>query len=129
MKLTLKAGPGATKISLQDALKFIGAQAIEAGEKRGEIETRGPWSTISKYTALAVTATWRDAPGGPYVDEYTLHGDRVLSGARSSGYELEGHVSIDGVKRSAFTSSIMFEIQETGRLVDVAVIHARSIKS
>lgn len=128
MKLTLKAGPGCTPIHLADALTFIGADAIAAGEKRGEIQTRGPWNIITSYKALTTTAAWYDAPGGPRVDEYTLYGDRVLSGAKESGYNLEGHVSIDGVKRSAFTSSIMFEIIETGKLVDVAVIHARTAR-
>lgn len=126
--LTLKAGAGSTLISQADALKFIGAEAIEAGEKRGELQTRGPWNIITRYTALAVTAAWIDKGYGRIVDTYTLHGDRALSGARESGYNLEGHVSIDGMKRSAFTSSIMFEIQETGKLIDVAVIHARSLK-
>jgi len=126
MKLTLKAGAGSTKISQADALKFIGAEAIEAGEKCGEIQTRGPWNIIISYKALATTATWKDKPGGPCVDEYTLHGDRTLSGARESGHNLEGHVNIDGVKRSAFTSSILFEIEETGQLIDVAVIHVRT---
>lgn len=126
--LTLKAGAGSTKIHQADALKFIGADAIAAGEKHGEIQTRGPWSIITCYKALATTATWIDKGYGRLVDTYTLHGDRVLSGAKESGYNLEGHVSIAGVKRSAFTSSILFEIEETGQLVDVAVIHARSLK-
>jgi hypothetical protein len=126
--LTLKAGPGCTPIHLADALIYIGADAIEAGEKRGDIETRGPWNIISSYKALATTATWKPGPTHDYVDEYTLHGARTLSGAKESGYNLEGTVSIEGQKRSAFTSSIMFQIIETGKLVDVAVIHARSIK-
>ena len=87
--LTLKAGAGSTKIKLQDALKFIGAEAIEAGEKRGHVETRGPWSIITGYTALATTATWKDKPGGPYVDEYTLYGDRSLTRPEESGYNLD----------------------------------------
>ena len=126
MKLTLKAGAGSTKIPLADALTFIGAEAITAGEKHGEMKTVGPWDIVRSYKALCTTATWTDRPGAPYVDTYTLHGDRTLSNPRQGGYELEGHVSIDGVKRSAFTSSIMFEIQETGQLVNVAVIHART---
>lgn len=124
--LTLKAGAGSTKISEADALRFIGAEAIVAGEKRGDIETRGPWSLISRYTALATTATWYDAPGGMRVDEYTLYGDRTMYALKQSGYNLEGRVSIAGKKRSAFTTSILFEIIETGRLVNVAVIHART---
>ena len=125
--LTLKAGAGSTKIKLQDALIFIGAEAIEAGEKRGETQTHGPWSIITRYTALATTATWKDI-GISYnvVDEYTLYGPQSLTNPKESGYNLEGYVSIQGAKRSAFTSSILFEIEETGKLVDVAVIHART---
>lgn len=123
--LTLKAGAGSTKISLDDALIFIGQEAIDAGTKHGEIQTRGPWSIITSYKALATTATWKPGPTYDYVDEYTLHGDRVLSGVRESGYELEGYVSINGVRHSAFTSSILFELPD-GKLIDVAVIHARS---
>lgn len=123
--LTLKAGVGSTPIPQEDAIRFFGQEAIDAGERRGEIETRGPWNIISSYKALAVTATWKDI-GISYdvVDEYTLHGDRILSGAHESGYQLEGHVSIDGKKRSAFTSSILFELPG-GRLINVAVIHVR----
>lgn len=124
MKLTLKAKPGATPISESDAIRFFGTHALETGERRGDVETRGPWSIISRYTALTVTATWRPGPTHDVVDEYTLHGDRVLSGARESGYNLEGYVSIDGRKRRAFTSSILFELPD-GRLINVAVIHAR----
>lgn len=125
-KLTLKAGAGSTRIELADAIEFIGAEAISAGEKRGDVTTRGPWGIISGYRALAVTATWRPGPAGcDYVDEYTLHGMRALSAPRQSGYELEGYCSIDGVKRSAFTSSILFELLD-GRLISVAVIHVRT---
>lgn len=125
-KLTLKAGAGTTHIELADALEFIGAEAIAVGEKRGEVTTRGPWSIMTGYRALAVTATWRPGPAGyDYVDTYTIHGMRALSAPRQSGYTLEGYCSIDGVKRSAFTSSILFEIPD-GRLVSVAVIHVRT---
>lgn len=125
--LTLKAGVGATPISLEDAERFLGSEAIEAGEKRGEATTFGPWSIVRTYRALAVTATWKPGPTHDYVAEYTLHGDRTMTRPRQGGYELEGHVSIGGRKLSAFTSSILFELPD-GRLIKVAVIHCRTKK-
>ncbi len=127
MKLTLKAQPGATPITTEDALALFGADAIAAGERRGEMILAGPWSTLISYKALTVTAAWKPGPTHDYVDEYTLHGDRTMSRPRQAGYELEGYVSIDGVKRSCFTSSILFELPD-GQLIDVAVIHARTQK-
>ena len=126
-KLTLKAQPGATPISLENALLFLGQDAIDAGEKRGTIKSFGPWNIITSYTALATTATWKPGPVHNYVDEYTLYGDRTITRSRQSGYELEGYVSIDGKKRSCFTSSILFKLPD-GELIDVAVIHVRSEK-
>lgn len=125
-KLTLKAGAGATKISLEDAICFFGKDAILDGEKRGDFVTVGPWSIIKSYKAIATTATWKDI-GISYkvVDEYTLHGERSMFNIKQSGYDLEGRVSIDNKKHSCFTSSILFELPD-GKLIDVAVIHARS---
>lgn len=126
MKLTLQAGPGSTLISFADAEKFIGIDAINAGEKRLTTIHRGPWQICTKVIGLAVTATWKDI-GITYnvVDTYTLHGERTISSPRQSGYEMGGYVSIDGKKRSCFTSSILFELPD-GRLIDVGVIYTRS---
>lgn len=126
MKLTLKAQAGATPISLEDAIKFFGQAAIDAGERRGEMVTVGPWSICRRYKALATTATWRPGYSGG-VDEYTIYGDRTMTRPRQGGYELEGWVSIEGKKRSCFTSSILFELPDK-RLIDVAVIHVRTKK-
>ena len=125
--LELKSG-SSIKISFEDFDKFIGRDCIPAGEKRGAIKIRGPWSIITSYKALAVTATWTPEKfGNRYVDTYTLHGDRTMSDPRQSGYALEGHVSIKGERRSCFTSDILFELPD-GALVSVAVIHVRDKK-
>lgn len=126
MKLILKASAGSTKISLEDAIKFLGKDAIESGEKRFVTEHYGPWQICTKVIGLAVTATWKDI-GISYevVDNYTLHGDRSLIKPKQSGYDMEGHVSIDGIKHSAFTSSILFELPN-GKLINVAVLHCRT---
>lgn len=124
--LTLTAQPGATPISLEDATRLFGPAAIEAGELRGTMTTYGPWQIIHSYTAHACTATWKPGPAGyDYVDTYTLHGPRTMSRPRQLGYCLEGHVSIAGQRRSCFTSSILFQLPD-GRLIDIAVIHART---
>lgn len=126
MKLTLKAGAGSTKISFFDAIKFLGIDAIVTGERRGEVKSYGHWLIPTAYKALAVTATWHDI-GITYnvVNEYTLHGDRTITNPKSSGYCLGGWVSIDGKKRSCFTSTILFELPDK-TLIDVAVIHVRT---
>jgi len=124
--LTLQAQPGATPISLEDATRLFGADAITAGELRGDIQTRGTWSICISYKAHAVTATWKPGTAGyNYVDTYTLYGMRTMSRPRQGGYDLEGYVSIAGVKRSSFTSSILFQLPD-GKYIDVAVIHART---
>jgi len=126
--LTVKSNAGSVKISLEDALLFFGEDAIHKGEKRGEIKTYGPWTIITSYKALAVTATWTPVTfGNSHVDEYTLYGDRTISNPRQSGYELEGWVSIRGEKRSCFTSSVLFELPG-GKLINIAVIFVRSNK-
>ena len=124
--ITLKAGAGSTPIAESDAIRLFGSDAIVAGELRGEVTTRGPWDEVRSYRAITTTATWKPGPISNYVDEYTIHGFRTMS-ARPSGYDLEGFVSIGGKKHSCFTSSILFELPN-GKLVNVAVIHAREKK-
>lgn len=131
MKMTIKAGYGSTKISFAQAKLIFGKdydKVISEGERRGEIKTRGPWSIISSYRSLCITSTWKDVGYSKYVDEYTIYGDRQLSNPRQSGYDLEGYVSVEGKKLSAFTSSILFELPD-GILIDVGCIHARTPKN
>jgi hypothetical protein len=124
--LILQAQPGATPISLEDAIRLFGPEAILAGELRGDSTHRDPWSIITSYKAHAVTATWKPGPAGyDYCDTYTLHGIRTISAPWQSGYNFEGYVSIAGKRRSCFTSSILFKLPD-GRYIDVAVIHART---
>lgn len=97
---------------------------IVAGEKRGGIKTYGPWNIPVSYKALCMSMvnTYPDFPS--ITHNKTAYGMRTLTGIRQGGYELEGRVSIGGKKYSAFTSSQLFELPD-GRLIDVAVIHAR----
>lgn len=76
-----------------------------------------PWFTIHKIKGLTIT---QDFDTG----QITIYGYRSLSRPVQSGYQMDGRVSIDGVKRSAFTSSHLFEL-ENGHLISVAVIFVR----
>ena len=82
------------------------------GERRLDIETRGPWGIVSKITGLAVAKE----PNGVRV-----YGDRSLLKPRESGHDMEGRVSIDGKSYRAFTSSQLFLHQ--GKLVDIAILY------
>jgi hypothetical protein len=128
-KIILKAGAGCTPISLENALLLFGQSTIDAGELRLETKHYGPWSIILSCKGIAVTATWKDI-GITYnvVDEYTIHGFRTTNKVKESGYDLEGYVSVDGKKLSCFTSSILFEIEETKKLISVGCLHCRTPK-
>ena len=107
------------KLSLEIAKKLFGNITIDG--QRLEIGTRGPWGIITKCKGLAINRNFDTGT-------ITIYGYRTLSNPRSSGYELEGNVSINGVKRSAFTSSHLFEL-ENGHLIDVGVLFAREVKT
>jgi len=107
------------KLSLSIAKELFGD--ITKDEQRLDIETRGPWSIITKCKGLTIK---QDFDTGTV----TIYGYRTLSNTKQGGYELEGNVSIKGVKRSAFTSSHLFEL-ENGHLIDVGVLFAREVKT
>lgn len=88
----------------------------------GEMETGGPWGVEKKFEAVCISRK--------YTNEYytkctevTIYGRRTLSNLSQGGYELNGWVSINGKKYSAFTSSMIVEVD--GKLIDVEIIHAR----
>ena len=60
---------------------------------------------------------------------YEVFGDRQLSGAKESGYQVEGYVSVAGQRRSAFTGSIQIvskdEATGVDKLYSFAVLHVR----
>ena len=107
----------------------ITEQAVEAGEQHGELESRGPWSIPVRYKALAMSTVWTPEDKKSYsaeTDKETAFGLRTLTDVKQSGHQLEGRVSINGKRYSAFTSSQLFEIDD--RLVDVATIQVRMEK-
>ena len=106
------------KLSLEAAKELLGD--ITKDEQRLDLSFRGPWSIISKCRGLAIRQNFETG-------SVTIYGYRTLSNPRQTGYELEGWVSIKGVKRSAFTSSHLFELKN-GHLIDVSVLIAREAK-
>ncbi len=89
---------------------------IHNHERRFDIETRGPWNIISKVRGLAVRKTDQGI---------MVYGDGNLLSPRESGYQMEGYVSVDGRRVSAFTSSQLFRGPD-GKLFDVAILYMRS---
>ena len=131
LPLRIEMNPMESEVHISRAalVTLIGEDAVNAGEKRFEMETFGPWQIVRSIRALAVTAEWAEKPwGGRAVTSYTFHGDQTGHQVTQSGYAMECYVSIGGKKLSAFTSSVMFQTED-GKLVDVAVLHCRTPKA
>lgn len=111
------------------AIKLTKEQALSLGiditqdEIQGEIETRGVWHIVSAYRALCISNEYDETSLFTKISSTTIFGKRRLSRPRQSGYNLEGYVSIGGKKYTAYTSSILFEVD--GKLINVATINAR----
>jgi hypothetical protein len=95
---------------------------INQDQQRGELITSGPWGNPVTFKALAVSSKWEKDFFNRRT-ETTIYGVRTMGQIRPSGYALEGYVSIGGKKYTCFTCTQMFEVN--GKLIDVAVIHAR----
>jgi hypothetical protein len=99
-------------------------EGIENGERHFDV------SRFPAVRGLAVATRTRDeALSYKPALSYEVFGDRQLSGAKESGHEVEGYVSVAGQRRSAFTGSIQIVSKdETGadRLYNFAVIHVRT---
>ena len=118
------------KLTKSEAIDLgITEKALEMNEQRGELKSVGPWSIPVSYKALAMSTVWTPEDERHYsseIDKETAYGLRTLTDVRQSGHQLEGRVSINGKRYSAFTSSQLFEID--GKLVDVATIQVRMEK-
>lgn len=111
-------------------IKLTLEQAAQLGintdqdEQQGILKTFGVWNIPVNYKALAMSAVYdRETILSPTVKQKTFYGQRTLTNVRQDGYYLEGYVSINGKKYSAFTSDQLFEVN--GKLINVATIHAR----
>jgi len=95
---------------------------IEAGEKRFEMETWGCYGVTRSLRAIVECGEFGDNSTMTWKHFYSM---RTMSNPRQSGYDMEGVVSLGGIKSTCFTSSQLFELP-CGKLVDVAVIFSRS---
>ena len=113
--------PVAIPIEENELVSFgIPKEAIQEGEFRGELKTYGPWQIPDSFRALCVSSEWKDSK----VSSVSIHGMRKMFNLKQSGYSLDGWVSVNGEKYSAFTSSQLFGLPG-GKLVNVTVIHTR----
>jgi hypothetical protein len=122
MKNLTISNPDVTiKLTKEQAISF--GINPEVDQQLGELKTVGPWNIPVSFKAICVSAIFDRSTCLVSKISETIYGIRTLSNVKQGGYELEGYVSINGKKYSAFTSSQLFEID--GKLIDVAVIHAR----
>ena len=120
-KLTFKAEPGSIKMDREQA-RFLGID-IALDKNEGELKTIGAWNVPVSYQAQCIDTLYEKTEFGTKPKEVVFFGKRKLTNLKQSGYELDGWVSIGGKKYSAFTSSILIEID--GKLINVACISAR----
>jgi hypothetical protein len=101
---------------------------ISKDEIHGDLKTIGMWNIPVSFKAQCIDTLYEyDADRfGIVPKEVTFFGKRTMTNLRQSGYELEGWVSIGGKKYTAFTSSVLIEVE--GKLINVAVISARYTK-
>lgn len=111
---------GAIPATLEElkALGFNQAE-IDAGEKRFE---RLPYG---RFRAIVERVEWKNRDSlileKSWVEFYPV---RTLTDTRESGYAMDGRVSLNGRKHSAFTSDVLFQLPD-GLLISAAVIFAR----
>lgn len=119
---------GAIPIEPAALESLIGADAIAKGERRFDLETVGPWRILRSIRGLAMTVESREPhyldPDKTSPATVAFHGLRTGRDCRTPGTWTDCRVSVGGRKRSAFTTSQLFELPD-GRLIDVAVLYCR----
>jgi len=114
---------GSVKATREDLLKLGVTDAeIEAGEKRFETETWGCYKVVRTLRAVVECGEFGEHSAMTWQQFYPV---RTMSNPQQSGYDMEGVVSLGGIKSTCFTSSQLFELP-CGKLVNVAVIFSRS---
>lgn len=107
-------------------------EGIVDGERKFQMEHEpGGWARLFRVLGLAVMpVAIEDRVTYKGTETYRVFGDRRLQRFRESGYQLEGHVSVEGKKRSAFTGSVLVVKRdpETGKdkLYNLACLHVRN---
>jgi len=116
--ITISNPNSAIKLSAEQ-FKALGIDT-QVDEIRLKTEHRGPWQIMAKCSGLCISSKF-----GKFsrVLETKIFGQRTLSRVRQGGYELNGHVSVEGRSYPAFTSSQLFETEE-GHFIDIGVIFA-----
>lgn len=97
---------------------------IEAGEKRLESKHVGPWQICTSLRGIVERAEFDPNSISSRQKWVEFYSPRTMSAPKESGYQMEGRISLGGKKRSAFTSSILFELPD-GKLINCGVIFAR----
>jgi hypothetical protein len=120
MKPITITNPGSSTKLTNKQIRLLGIDP-NADKVNGEMKTFGPWQMPINYKAICESMVFGDYSS---VKEVTIYGYRTMYNVRQSGYCLEGWVSVQGKKRSCFTSDMLIET-ETGHLISVATIHAR----
>ncbi len=114
---------GSVKATREQLLALgLTSAEIEAGEKRFETETWGCYGVIRTLRAIVECGEFGEFSRMTWKQFYPM---RTMSNPRQSGYDMEGVVSLGGIKSTCFTSSQLFQLP-CGHLVDVAVIFSRS---
>tara|TARA_R110000868_G_scaffold376934_1_gene642182 strand:- start:11 stop:409 length:399 start_codon:yes stop_codon:yes gene_type:complete len=114
---------GSVKATREDLLRLGVTEAeIEAGEKRFKTESWGCYGVTRSLRAVVECGDFGEHSAMIWKQFYPV---RTMSNPRQSGYDMEGVVSVGGIKSTCFTSSQLFELP-CGKLVDVAVIFSRS---
>jgi len=119
---------GALPISKRELIDMgISEKDIDKGESRGKFKTIPPWGIPVTYRAMVMSRVYTPKEKQRYIAEtetVTMYGIRTMGKISQSGYEIEGWLSLNGKKTRGFSSSQLFEL-ENGKLVDIAIIHAR----
>lgn len=121
--ITVPSPKSTLLVTNEQAIALFGADVVAAAsDVRFEIETRGPWSIVSRVAGLAVEPIAWGGWDGKHATEWRIYGKRSLAKPHSCGYDMEGTVSIAGESRRAFTSSALFELPD-GRLINCATLY------
>ena len=119
--LTLPVNGITAKITEDQWKEFV---SDTFGDISGELVTVGPWQVPVKFVALTASYTWKNNGYGEFIESVTLYGKRTLCRVKEGSYNLEGIVSINGKKKSGYSSSVMFQLPD-GQLYEVGTIQAR----
>lgn len=112
------AEPGANIVDAETA-------ALLDAHEHFDIRTIGAWGVPISIRAVAMECDGFDAHST--MIRPRVIGLRTMHDLRESGYSTDGRVSVRGVKRSAFTSDLLYQ-RPDGTLGKCAIIHVRAVK-